>query len=136
MKKITSLILYVLLGLGILSIIPVFIFGDDAVDYMLYYTYILLGIAILSAVVMSVVNMGKNPGGGKVALIGLAGVAVILVISYFLSSSDPIMVSGGKEEYTDKFGLIATDMGLYTAYFALGAAIVVALYGAIRNSLK
>lgn len=136
MKKITSIILYVLLALGILSVIPAFIYGADGVDFMLYYTYALLAIAILAAVVMSVINMGKNPGGGKAALVGLAVVVVVLAASYFLAGSDPIAVSGGKEVYDSKFGLIVTDMGLYTTYFALGAAILVALWGAIRSSVK
>lgn len=136
MKKITSIILYVLLGLGVLSVIPTFIYGADGVDYMLYYTYVLLGIAILSAVVMSVVNIGKNPSGGKMALVGIAVVVAVLIVSYFLSSSDPIPVKGGKEFYEDTFGLMVTDMGLYTTYFALGAAIVVTFVGAIRNSFK
>ncbi len=128
--------MYVLLGLGILSVIPTFLYGADGVDFMLYYTYILLALAVLAAVVMSVINMGKNPGGGKTALIGMAAVAVILVISYFLSSSEPIAVSGGKDVYDGKFGLIVTDMGLYTTYFALVIAILVAVGGAIKNSFK
>ena len=136
MKKITSIILYVLLIISVLSIVPTFIMGADGVDYMLYWTYILLALAILTAVVMSAVNIGKNPGGGKTALYGLALVAVVLVVSYFLSSSEPIAVSGGKQIYDDKLGLIVTDMGLYTTYFALGAAILVALVGQIRNSFK
>ncbi len=136
MKKITSIILYVLLGLGILSVLPAFIYGDNGVDYMLYYTYALLGIAVLATVVMSIINIGKSSGGGKTALIGLAAVVVVLAISYFLASGDPILISGGKDIYDSKFGLIATDMGLYTTYIALGVAIFVALYGAVRNSLK
>lgn len=136
MKKITSIILYVLLGLGLLSTIPTFLYGADGVDYMLYYTYILLGIAILSALVMSVVNIGKNPSGGKMALVGIGVVVLLLIISYFLSKTDPIPISGGREMYENKFGLIVTDMGLYTTYFALGVALVVTVLGAIRNSFK
>lgn len=136
MKKITSIIMYVLLALGILSVIPALLYGADGVDFMLYYTYILLGIAVLAAVVMSVVNMGKNPGGGKTSLIGLGVVVVVLAASYFLANTNPIPLKGGKELYDDTFGLIVTDMGLYTTYFALGAAVVVALWGAVRNSLK
>lgn len=136
MKKITSIILYVLLAISVLSIVPTLIYGADGVDYMLYWAYILLGVGVLAAVVMSVVNMGKNSGGSKMALIGLGVVAVALVISYFMSSGDPISISGGKDTYDDKFGLIATDMGLYTTYFALIAAIVIVVVGEIRNSFK
>ena len=136
MKKITSIILYVLLAISLLSVIPAFIYGADGVDYMLYWTYILLGIGVLAAIVMSAINLGKNPGGGKTALVGLAVVAVVLVVSYFLSSTDPIPISGGKELYEDKFGLILSDMGLYTTYFALAAGIIVVIAGEIRNSFK
>lgn len=137
MKKITSIILYVLLAISVLSVIPAFIYGEDGIDYMLWWTYILLAVGVLSAIVMSIVNVGKNPGGAKTSLYGLAVVAVVLVVSYFLSdSTTPVPLSGGKKMYTDAFGLTLTDMGLYTTYFALIAAIVAVLIGEVRNSFK
>ena len=136
MKKITSIILYVLLAISVLSIIPAFIYGEDGLDFMLYWTYILLAIGVLAAIVMSVINLGKNPGGSKTALYGVIAVVVVLAVSYFLSSTEPVSISGGKDLYTDTFGLRLTDMGLYTTYFALIAAIVVVIAGEIRNSFK
>lgn len=128
--------MYVLLAVSVLSIVPVFMYGDNGLDFALIWAYILLGIGVLSAIVMALINIGKNPGGAKRALYGLGAMAVVLIIAYFLSSSDPVVYSGGKKEFTDTLGLVATDMGLYTAYIALIGAFIAVIAGEIRNSLK
>ncbi len=106
----------------------------NGLDILLWWAYILLIFGILAAVVMSIVNAGKNPGGSKMAVYGLVIMAVVLVGSYFLSSTEPVALA--KEEYTDKFGLRLSDMGLYTAYFAMIFAVGAVIYGAIKNSFK
>lgn len=128
--------MYALLAVSLVSMIPVFLYGENGLDFALIWTYILLGLGVLSAVGMSIVNIGKNPGGAKRALIGLAAMAVVLLIAYFMSSSEPVVYAGGKKEYANSFGLVATDMGLYTAYFAMAAGLIIVIAGEIRNSLK
>lgn len=128
--------MYVLLAVSLVSLIPVFVSGKDGLDFVLIWSYILLGLGVCLAVGMSIVNIGKNPAGAKRSLIGLGALAVVLLIAYLMANSDPVMYGGGKKQYDNTFGLIATDMGLYTAYFALAACIIVIVAGEIRNSLK
>lgn len=128
--------MYVLLAVSVVSLVPIFMYGDDGLDFALIWAYILLGIGVLSAIVMSFINIGKNPGGAKRSLIGLGVLAAVLIISYFLSNTTPVVYSGGKKEYTDVFGLLVTDMGLYTAYFALIGALIAVIVGEVRNSIK
>lgn len=135
MKKISSIVMYVLLLLGVASMIPTMIYGKNAVDTMLYYTYGILALGVLIALGMSIINIGKNPGGATKALIGIGIIAVVLVISYFLSSTEPMMLAQNKL-YDNEFGLTLSDMGIYTTYFMLAAALFVAIMSAIRSSIK
>lgn len=118
-------------------------YGEDAgmaefngLDLLLWWAYALLVFGILAAVVMSIINVGKNPGSAKRGLFGLVILAVVLIVAYLLSSDAPVAIGGGKIQFTDKVGLTVADMGLYTAYFALAAAFGVAIYGGIKNSFK
>ncbi|MDR1950846.1 MAG: hypothetical protein LBP96_01295 [Bacteroidales bacterium] len=56
----------------------------------LILTYILFGIAALGAVISGVRGLMTNPKGAKTALFGVAGVAVIILISMGLSSGSDI----------------------------------------------
>jgi len=127
--------MYALLLLGLISMLPAILYGENAVDTMLIYTYCLLGLGVLIAVGMSIINIGKNPGGATKALIGIGIIAVVLVISYFLSSTEPMMLAQGKL-YDNEFGLILSDMGIYTTYFMMAAALFVAFMTAIKSSIK
>jgi TRAP-type C4-dicarboxylate transport system permease small subunit len=151
MKNLPKIIMYVILAVSVVSMVLLFVmrgsdgaFGRDSgnfaefngLDIMLWWAYILLVFGILAAIVMSIVNAGKNPSGDKMALYGVIVLAVVLVASYLLSSNDPVPVSGGKSLYTNNFGLRVTDMGLYTAYFAMIAAVGAVIWGGIKNSFK
>jgi hypothetical protein len=108
----------------------------DGLDVILIWAYILLGFSVLTAIVMSILNMGKNQGGGKSGLYVVIILAVSLIVSYFLASPDPVITGGGKNVYDNKLGLVVTDMGLYTAYFTMLAAAVVVVLGGIVSNLR
>lgn len=151
LSKISKVVMYAILAISVVAIALLFIlrgsdghYGDLSGDYagfsgldiLLWWAYILLIFGVLAAVVMTIVNAGKNPGGSKAAVYGLVVLAVVLVASFLLSSNDPVPVKGGKEFYTNDFGLRVTDMGLYTAYFAMIAAVGAVVWGAVKNSFK
>ncbi len=151
MKNISKIIMYVILAVSVVALALLFImrgsdghYGDisgnyagfNGLDILLWWAYILLIFGVLAAVIMSIVNAGKNPGGSKMALYGVIVLVVVLVVSYLLSSTTPIPVKGGKEFYTNNFGLRVTDMGLYTAYFAMIVAVGAVIWGGIKNSFK
>ena len=132
------MIRYALLAIGIVLII-VFYAGiaseDTAVNMMLNWAYVLLGAAIAAAVVLPLFNLAKNPTGAMRSLIGLGVVAVVLIISYVMASDTTIVGSDGTV-FDDSAVLKFSDTGLFAAYFALAAAIVVIVFGEIRNVLK
>lgn len=143
--------MYVILAVSVVALASLFImrtadgaWGGKAgnfaafsgLDILLWWSYILLVVGILTTVVMTIVNMGKNPGGSKQSLYGLIVLVVVLVVAYLMSSTEPVAIAGGKTLYTDKGGLRLTDMGIYTAYFALIAAVGAVIWGGVKNTLK
>ena len=137
MKKILSLIKYTLLIICVITLVLVGVMAEnyEGVSIMLTWMYILLGIAILVAVIGPLFNLLQNPQAAVRSLLGIGIVIVVLVIAYAMSSAEPVVNPAGG--YFDKPGeLLLTDTGLYTTYFALVAAVVIAVVGEIRSSIK
>ncbi len=95
-SKISKLVMYVILAVSVVAIALLFImrgsdgsFGEvsgnfaefNGLDILLWWAYALLLVGVLAAVIMSIVNLGKNPGGSKASLYGLVVLAVVLVVS-------------------------------------------------------
>ena len=136
--KYLSLIRYVMLGIGVLLVL-LFYLGvtgvSQSVDLMIRWTYILLFLAIVCAVVFPLVNLVKNPTGAMRTLVGLGVVVVILLISYLAASDAPITTSAGNV-VDDATTLKLSDMGIISAYIALALSIIVIIWGEIRNVFK
>lgn len=137
MKKGLAILKYALIGISLLTLLGVFVLTDDykGVDLILVWAEIMLVFGVAVTLILSAINITKNPKGAKGSLIGVAVVAVVLVIAYLLSDASPLMLSDG-EVYTSKLGLYTADMGLYTGYFAMGVALLAVIFGEIRNSFK
>lgn len=136
MKKLLSIFKYVLLAISALTILSIFFLGEDGgTNVMLVWTYILLGLTLAAALVFPLINLVQNPKAAMRSLIGLGVMIVVLAVSYAMSNTDPVVNSAGGF-FTDPSELIVTDMGLYTTYIALGAAILAVVFGEVRNSIK
>lgn len=113
------------------------VFTDfNGLDIMLMWSYVLLAVGILAAVVMTLANIGKSEGGGKSGVVVMIILALALVVSYFISSPDPIQISGGTKTFDDKLGLVVTDMGLYTSYIMMAVALIVVVFGGLLNNIR
>ncbi|MDL2320394.1 hypothetical protein LJC45_04605 [Alistipes sp. OttesenSCG-928-B03] len=134
-KKLSSIVQYVLFAVSLVALVFVFLKGEAGLDFILIWTYIMLGLAIVITVLMAAVNISKNPKGARRSLMGLGVLVVVLCISYFLSSTDPVTLPDGSI-YNSEFGLRLTDIGLYTTYLALVGALAVAVIGEVRKSFK
>ncbi len=136
MEKALSILKYVLLGVGVLTLLlMLFMSEDSGVGIMLTWGYILMGIALVAALLFPLFNLAQNPKGAKRSLIGLAVVVVVVGIAVALSSTTPVVDAAGN--IYDKPGqLRLTDAGLYTTYFAMIAAVLAVIIGEVRNSFK
>lgn len=134
--KILNIIKFVFIAISVVTISTLlFMREGDAVDIMLKWSYVLMGIAIAILIVMPAINLAKNPKGAVRSLAGLLALVVLAAIFYAMSSATPVIGSDGTV-FDKPAELKWTDTGLYLTYFALAGAIVVALFGEIRNSFK
>ncbi len=129
-----KIVKYVLMGISVLTVL-VFFVGLTDVDLMLRWAYILIGAAALCAIVFPVINMIRNPKGAKNTLIGLGLVILVLGVSLALSSTTPVTDSAGGV-FNDPLVLRLSDTGIYATYFALAAAILVAVVGEVSKIFK
>lgn len=109
---------------------------EPNVDAMLRWTYAMVGIATLCAVLLPLINIAKNPKSAVRSLIGVAIVAVIVLIAYALSDATPVYTPGRAEGYTDALELRLSDTGLITTYLALGIAVVSIVVTEVYNLFK
>ena len=135
-QKLYTVIKAALLLLGLASLLPMFLTDINNVDLMLYCAYAFIGLALVIMVVLTVANMGKNPGGSKVGTYVFAAIAVAAVAIHFLVSKDaPVALADGSI-VDDKMILTLTDTMLFTAYATFVGVVVAMVFGVIRNALK
>lgn len=138
-----------LLGLaGIIFLVMIISKGDDAIkasalsgdssiiDPMAYVTYIIFFLTLISVVIFVLLNLFTNTRTLKSTLIGVAAFAVVLVISYFLSSG-----SDAGNYYYD--GAPATvgeahlvGAGLIAFYILIIGAAAAMLFSGIKKITK
>lgn len=115
------------------------LFTDVLLVLMLMLTAGAIGVAAWSAV-----RSGKVSGGGErvvnnipVRKIGLAvavGTVIMLLLTFLLSSSDPMKING--LNYTDTFWLRTSGMFVSTTLVMIFVAIAAVVYGATKYIRK
>ncbi|EKD30946.1 MAG: hypothetical protein ACD_77C00440G0003 [uncultured bacterium] len=134
MSKIVKYLLYILLAVSVVFIIAFFINQDAALDAFLYYTYALVGIAIIAAIGLPLIHMISNPKGLKKMMISLGLVVAFVALAYMLSSSEPLAVKINMEPSAQTLKL--TDTGLILTYILAAVAFISILSGGIIKLVK
>jgi hypothetical protein len=102
-------------------------------------TYIVAGLTLLLVVGFSVFNIFVNPKGAVNALIGIGALAVIIIVSFALSSPDidPLFVLRISEniEVTDRLSK-QVGAGLIATYILSGLAVAAIMYTWISKLIK
>lgn len=109
--------------------------GEAAVGLMLTWAYIILGLALLSAVVFPLISMFSNPKGAVRTLIGLVVIVAAIFGLYSLAGAEPMLLPNG-DVFDNVTTLKLTDTGLYIAYLVLAAAFVAILFGELKSAFK
>lgn len=134
MSKYTKYILYVLFAVSLVFIISFFVNQEATLDAFLYYTYILVGIAILSTLILPLVNLKSNSKGLKRMLMTFILTVLFVGISYALASGDPLVVKINVEASSGTLKL--TDAGLILTYILSAGAIFAILSGGIIKIIR
>ena len=109
-------------------------FAGNAVDVLLYWTYIMLGLAVFSWVVIGLIVGTKNDPKSLVKIgIVILGVAVLCFIAFLLAKGNPAMAYNGPEVSAGTLKL--TDTILNLTYIVGGAAILAIIVGEVRLAI-
>jgi len=98
--------------------------------------YALFGITAVIAVGFPVVYMILNTKTAKNTLIGLAFLAVVVLVSYLLASDKVMTIVGYTGTDNNPETLKQVGTGLYTTYILFGLAFLTILYTEISSSFK
>jgi len=134
MTKFSKYLLYVLMAVSLVFIIGFFVNQDSMLDSLLYYTYALIGIAVLAALILPLINLLGNPKGLKKMLMSLILVVVFVGIAYLLSSGEPLQVKTNIE--ASESVLRMTDAGLILVYIMSAVAFIAILSGGLVRLVR
>lgn len=133
--KWTKYVQLVLMLCGV-AVFAYFLFaGEAAVGAMLTWAYIILGLAMVSAVVFPLISMFSNPKGAVRTLVGLVVAVAAIFGLYSLSSAAPMLLPNG-DVFDNVATLKLTDTGLYIAYIVMAAAFAAILFGELKSVFK
>jgi hypothetical protein len=106
-----------------------------AIDPMLIWSYVLVGIAAVLTIFLPIPQVIENPKSAVGIAVGLLAFAVVIVVSYLFAKGDPLPFTPGHapvSEGTIKFA----DINLISVYIMLFAAILVTIGASVVNVLK
>lgn len=155
MKKTYMLSYYVLYALFAITIVVLglFYFGGQAetpivestdaisqpafTDTLLYQMYGMIGLTVALTILAFVKQFASafkdSPKKALKSLTGGLFLAVVLIVSWAMGSTDALSIAGYEGVHNVPFWLKLTDMFIFTIYFLLCAAIVGIIAGSIKN---
>ena len=130
-EKISSMTLYVLLGIGVL----VFLLGMVGGNYeaMIYVSYLYAGITIIGALAATVMGAMSKPETIKGSLLGIGGMLLIIGISYGLANST---VMDYYPKGTTESAVRWSGAGLYALYILTFLTIGSIIYAGVASIIK
>ncbi len=151
-SKITSVLLYVLMGISVILLImfakatagiedgtdfdtQISLYGST-LDMFMYWAYILLGIATAAAIIFPLIKMFTQPKEAVKTLISIGIVAVVVFIAYALADDTVLNLPGyeGKDNVPGTLKFAGTLLN--TAYLLITIAIGSILYDGISKVFK
>lgn len=115
-------------------ILGMFIWGGDVPDQqyttpvytasLLNWAYVLFVIAVIAAVIFPIVRLFTRPKQAMKSFIGLAALAVVVLIAYAMADGTPMNIVGYSGTDNVPSRLIFSDTIIYTMYILFGAAII------------
>ncbi len=138
--KYIKYIKYLFLLISVLTLVYFIISGvagntETGADVMLKWAYVSLALTVLATIIFPLINLFTNPKGAVRSLVGLVVVLIVIGVCYALSSAEPVVDSSGGF-FENPVTLKLSDTGLYAAYIAMAATVLIAIVGEIINAFK
>lgn len=132
-EKILKIVTIIMFAIT-LVILGMFIWGGNVPDQqyttpvytasLLNWGYVLFIIAVIAAVIFPVVRLFTRPKQAMKSFIGLAALAVVVLIAYAMADGTPMNIIGYSGTDNVPSRLILSDTIIYTMYILFGAAVV------------
>ena len=136
-KKILNILLLLMFVITVV-VLGLFIFGGELPNQayptpvytsaFLNWAYILCGIAIVAAIAFPIARLFSRPKQALKSLIGLVGVAIVVMVAYSLADGTPMDLKGYNGPDNVPSMLILSDTIIYTMYILFVGAVL-AIFG-------
>lgn len=148
LQKITSWLLYLLIGVAIVSAVLLYAGGfeneantiPNYTDQILFLTYAFVAIAIGATLVVSLVNFVRNamldPKSALKALVGPVVIIVLVIVAAAMADGTPLKIIGYDGNDNIPSMLKFADVCLFTTYFLLVISIVLVVVTSVINAFK
>lgn len=143
---ISKAISYLLMALALIFIVLVWVKGDEAIagdlglqqkvlDPFMTTAYVAFGLAIVSAVLFSILSVAMNPKSAVKVIIIIAGLVILGVITYSFAGND---FGTAKLQKLDTTAEVSRQVGaaLYYTYIVGALAILATIYASIAGLFK
>ena len=141
--KYLKISLYVMFVISILLVILILKDSDNnakldgSLDTSFYWTYFLIIMGLLGIVLFGIYQAVTVKGDSKKMIIAIAGLAVVVLIAYMMSSNEIPQFFGTKTLIAD--GTLTpgtarlTDVGLYTTYILAFISVATLVYTSVSK---
>ncbi|MBQ6882141.1 MAG: hypothetical protein IJN55_06205 [Alistipes sp.] len=141
MKAFKNILLATLMVITVLLLAyAIFTGGSDAaISWNLIWGYILLGGAVLAAVLGALWGIIQSPSGGKSSLASLVLILIVIGAAYFIATGHEEPIKIVDLQNNGFFGLqetIITEVSIIVTYVAFAASFLVALVTEIWAAFK
>ncbi len=118
-------------GLYALSNLAEAMATTGTLDILLIWAYVLTFAAILLILILSIINMAGNKKSLKRTGLTCVLAVVLVVVSYFLASGDPVAVNLEVEPTFAQLKM--TDTLLIMCYILMGVTFITLIWGSVRK---
>ena len=104
-------------------------------ETLIIWAYILVGLAAVSAILFPLIRMVLNPKNAKKSLVGLVGIAIVVLVAWQFSSDEVLnLATENLDNVPQVLKLAGAQIG--TMYILLALAILSIVYTEIRSIFK
>jgi len=144
LQKIVKIVALIIGLIAIFFLVRIMMIGDEAIEAdvanqsvlsgFATLAYIVLGIATISAVLFSLINLVSNPDKLKKALLSFGVFAAILLVAFFLSSGEARELSDGST--LTAFQSQVVEAGIIAMYILIISAALLMLVFGVKKMLS
>ena len=140
MQNLTRFLIPVLGGVGVLLTLLTILDFDGKicsscwpVDFTLYFTYLLFALSAIAALIGAVVGTLSKPGALNSSMVGVGGMLLIVLVSYFLASDE---VMPYYKETISVTEIKWSGTGIIMLYFLFAGAIGSVVFSSVYSIIK